>query len=57
MIGLAEVKKKVQAYIATNLANKKRKELGMEVEASSLHLIFGGSAGTGKTQVASKVFL
>ncbi len=52
MIGLAEVKKKVQAYIATNLANKKRKELGMEVEASSLHLIFGGSAGTGKTQVA-----
>lgn len=52
MIGLQEVKKKVNTYIATNLVNKKRRELGQPVAANSLHLIFSGSAGTGKTQVA-----
>lgn len=52
MIGLDEVKKKVKIYIATNVANKKRKEQGQPVADNSLHLIFGGAAGTGKTQVA-----
>jgi AAA+ superfamily predicted ATPase len=52
MIGLTDVKKKVNTYISTNLVNQKRKELGQPVSANSLHLIFSGSAGTGKTQVA-----
>ncbi|PIO82827.1 hypothetical protein BSQ39_04175 [Loigolactobacillus backii] len=52
MIGLEDVKKKVKAYIATSIVNKKRKELGQNVAANSLHLIFSGAAGTGKTQVA-----
>lgn len=52
MVGLSDVKKKVNAYIATNLVNEKRKELGQPVSANSLHLIFSGAAGTGKTEVA-----
>ncbi|MFD1317552.1 AAA family ATPase [Loigolactobacillus zhaoyuanensis] len=52
MIGLEEVKKKVKAYIATSIVNKKRKELGQNIATNSLHLIFSGAAGTGKTQVA-----
>lgn len=52
MIGLEEVKKKVQTYISTNVVNKKRRELGMQIAENSLHLVFSGSAGTGKTQIA-----
>lgn len=52
MIGLTEVKKKVNTYIATSIVNKMKVKQGLPVVDNSLHLIFSGSAGTGKTQVA-----
>jgi stage V sporulation protein K len=52
MIGLAPVKDEVNKLIARLTVEQKRREQGMPVSSVSLHMVFTGPPGVGKTQVA-----
>lgn len=53
--GLAAVKNQIESIINTVRANERRKQLGVNNTNMSLHMMFLGNPGTGKTMIARLV--
>ncbi len=52
LIGLADVKKRINELVATQKVQKHLQEMGQPLVTAGLNLVFSGDPGTGKTTVA-----
>ena len=55
MIGMAPVKAQVDDLITNALVDRSRREQGLPAEESTMHMVFSGPPGTGKTTVADEM--
>ncbi len=55
LVGLAQVKRRVQEIAALLLVDRARRQFGLESSRPTLHMSFTGGPGTGKTTVALRM--